>query len=128
MRSTSRFALLSVFLSFGCTALIAGDGAPTLANAAKSDHEACSDLVDSGFRPIARNRNERFLGKVQPDTAQCRGGAQGMAMMSFPWLDWQMYWGTADDDSRSKSFGANFPLLGANSRGVFGALLDLEYQ
>src|SRR5205085_6086660 len=76
----------------------------------------------------ARERRERFLGKVQPDTAQCRGGERGVAMLPFPWIDWQQYWGTGDAKTLSTHFGADIPIVGANSRGVFGAMLDLEYQ
>jgi hypothetical protein len=50
---------------------------------------ACKRLVEGGARPIAEDRADRFLGKVQPDTALCRGGARALAAVErgTPWLD-----------------------------------------
>ncbi len=88
----------------------------------------CLQLVAGGFRPIADNRTKRFLGKVQAATAQCRGGDLALARRAAPWIDWPNYWGTGDSTSKSRWF---LPLPGhvsRSSRGVDGALLDLEYQ
>ncbi|MEW6245595.1 MAG: peroxidase family protein [Nitrospirota bacterium] len=92
------------------------------------------ELVDcvtyglEGFRPVAAQRTERFLGKVDKDTARCRGGNKAVAGRDFPWVDWQNYW--AAGDAGSKSWGSadgsgHFP---PNGRGIDGALLDLEFQ
>ena len=78
-------------------------------------------------RPIARDRSLRFLGKVQPSTAERRGGDRAVRNMSFPWTDWQNYYATGDASSRSHGLLADLP-LGENDRGLNGALLDIEYQ
>ena len=36
--------------------------------------DACLGLALGGLRPIGEERAARFLGKVQEDTARCRGG------------------------------------------------------
>jgi hypothetical protein len=81
-----------------------------------------------GFRPVATDRSDRFLGKVQERTARCRGGDTAVEGRELPWVDWQRYWGVGDMMSRSPSIFRSFPLVGADSRGIMGALLDLEYQ
>jgi hypothetical protein len=43
-------------------------------------------------------------------------------------MDWQNYWATGDSDSKVTGVGALFGNLGANGRGIRGALLDFEYQ
>src|SRR6185436_10931275 len=40
---------------------------------------SCFSYSWGGFRPIATDRAERFLGKVQEDTARCRGGEEAVA-------------------------------------------------
>ncbi|HEX6098750.1 MAG TPA: peroxidase family protein [Thermoanaerobaculia bacterium] len=98
------------------------------AQAAKwSDLDDCVALL-LGPRKIARERDDRFLGKVAETTARCRGGERAVAFRGLPWIDWANYWATADDGSTSRGVFANVPHLGANGRGVDGALLDLEYQ
>jgi hypothetical protein len=95
------------------------------------DRVACASMVKSGLRPVADAREDRFLGKVQEDTARCRGGEQALASRATPWLDWSSYWATGDQASQSggkaalTSLGAH---LEQDGRGVDGALLDLEYQ
>ena len=87
----------------------------------------CLRLAQSGFRPVADTRSERFLGKVQAATAACRGGDRALAFRATPSVDWSNYWATGDSSSKSKWL---IPLPGhvsRNSRGVDGALLDLEY-
>ncbi len=81
----------------------------------------CLSLVERGFLPIAKERFHRFLGKVAPDTASCRGGEKAVALRSAPWVDWQNYYGAGDASSKS-------PLGFKNKIGVLGALIDLEYQ
>ena len=89
--------------------------------------KACAELVRAGFRPVAEERSQRFLGKVQDYTALCRGGRKALEGRDQPWLDWRNYWGTGDASSLSREL-LGIDHLGRNSRGVDGALLDLEYQ
>ena len=101
-----------------------------LAGCASSMQElkGCAEVVNSGFRPIAQDRTERFLGKVQEDTALCRGGDKAVEFRYTPYVDWENYWATGDGSSMfpgtSTIGGHFFP----NGRGIDGALLDLEYQ
>ena len=92
----------------------------------KKDLEACADMVGDGFRPVASERANRFLGKVQENTARCRGGDKAVAHRDVPWVDWSHYWATADAASKAPDSGTGH--LSSNGRGVDGALLDLEYQ
>ena len=88
--------------------------------------ESCVSMAERGFRPIAEDRSQRFLGKVREDTAQCRGGDRAVAGRNLPWIDWQNYWATAD--AKSLGSGSERDHLSDNGRGIDGALLDLEYQ
>ena len=106
-------------------ALLALAGCATRGDAIDSA-EACVPVAARGLRPVAADRAERFLGKVDEDTARCRGGQRAVTGRSVPWLDWQNYWATADGDSRAPVSATGH--LGANGRGIDGALLDLEYQ
>jgi len=89
---------------------------------------ACLTLARSGFRPIADERPDRFLGKVQDFTARCRGGERTLAQTGTPWVDWSNYWGTGDESSRSSTHLLPIRRLSRDQRGIDGALLDLEYQ
>ncbi len=89
------------------------------------DLAACAKLVATGFRPVAAERTARFLGKMQEDTARCRGGDRAAAFRDLPWVDWQNYWATRD--TRSRVRGLDW-LLSPNERGIRGALFDLEHQ
>lgn len=95
---------------------------------AVTDDGACLSMASKGLRPIAKERSTRFLGKVHPDTARCRGGETAVNQMRYPWIDWQHYYATGDITSQAAGFFANFPFLGPNPRGTLGALMDLEYQ
>src|SRR5689334_22740795 len=64
---------------------------------------ACRQLGSAGFRPIAENRKQRFLGKVQEYTALCRGGNKALAYRNTPWTDWSTYWGAGDSSTQSRS-------------------------
>lgn len=92
---------------------------------------ACIRMAAKGLRPLADDQTERFLGKVQEDTADCRGGSNAVANQDSVWVDWPNYWGTGDSSSKSDGrqgiteFGKH---LKPNGRGVDGALIDLEYQ
>jgi hypothetical protein len=91
------------------------------------DLEACLATFASGLRPLAVDRAQRFLGKVAEDTARCRGGERAVVGRASPWVDWANYWATGDASSLAPSRGGA-EHLGANERGIDGALLDLEYQ
>ena len=92
-----------------------------------SDLLACARMVADGARPIATKRTERFLGKVGPDTARCRGGERAVDARASPYVDWPAYWGAAG--ARSLAGHANAGAPGAaDHRGLRGALADLEYQ
>jgi hypothetical protein len=88
----------------------------------------CTTYVAGGFRKIAEDRSQRFLGKVQENTARCRGGEKAVALRSTPWTDWQSYWATGDDSSKAPGPSGEHVHLSPNGRGIDGALLDLEYQ
>lgn len=87
---------------------------------------ACARLVSAGLRPIARTRDERFLGKVEEDTARCRGGDFAVRYRSTPWVDWSNYWATGDQTSRAHET-RFLDHVNRNGRGIDGALIDLEY-
>ena len=95
------------------------------------DYVACAKRMVGGLRPIAADRDERFLGKVERDALACRGDARALAQRDVPWVDWTNYWSTGDADSRAQEW---LGIVGAlqhymkNGIGEFGALLDLEYQ
>ncbi len=107
-----------------------------------SSLRACAELVRSGFRPIADEREERFLGKVADYTAECRGGEWAQRFRDVPWLDWANYWAAADAGSRASEYAQGEVAkaikdkiidegqghINPNGRGVDGALLDLEYE
>ncbi|MGH8657070.1 MAG: peroxidase family protein [Gammaproteobacteria bacterium] len=91
----------------------------------------CARIVNEGFRPIAEDRKLRFLGKVQKETANCRGGQKALEFMDAPWVDWQTYWAAGDETTKARGR-EPFTTLGQhvapNGRGIDGALTDLEYQ
>ena len=89
---------------------------------------ACTSYVIEGFRPIATERTGRFLGKVQDNTARCRGGSKAVEGRALPWVDWQNYWATGDGSSLAYGAADGSGHLAPNGRGIDGALLDLEYQ
>src|SRR5213594_903376 len=82
--------------------------------------KGCADEITTGIRPIAQTRDRRFLGKVQPNTAQCRGGDVAVQRREPPWVDWRNYYGTGD--ASTKGWGTQ------TKRGITGALIDLEYE
>jgi hypothetical protein len=92
---------------------------------------ACARVVKEGLRKVADQPEDRFLGKVQRDTALCRGGEKATRYLETPWVDWSNYWATGDKSSKKQGSKAR-TLLGKhvkpNGRGIDGALMDLEYQ
>lgn len=112
---TAAFLLTSLLFTVGCASL---------------DPQNLS-FCSRGPGAVAIDRSERFLGKVDEDTAQCRGGEKAVSGRPRPWIDWQNYWATGDVDSKVPGFAGlfgNFPFIGGNKRGIAGALLDLEFQ
>lgn len=95
------------------------------------DYASCASHLLRGLRPVADQRDERFLGKLGDDALRCRGDARALANRSTPWVDWSNYWATGDDASRAHEW---FGVVGflqrylKNGIGELGALVDLEYQ
>jgi hypothetical protein len=92
----------------------------------------CAQMINSGIRPIAATRDQRFQGKVENATAICRGGDLAAQFRATPWVDWASYWGTGDAKSKAPEFVTQVNQqaghVSPTGRGVDGALLDLEYQ
>lgn len=90
---------------------------------------SCLAYSFGGFRAVASAPSTRFLGKVKDqDTSRCRGGEAAVLWRATPWVDWQRYWATGGEESRSTGLMSKLGFLSPNTRGVAGALLDLEYQ
>ena len=94
---------------------------------------ACSSYVIENYvllnyRKTAEERTERFLGKVQENTARCRGGDKAVKDRALPWVDWQNYWATGDASTLAYGAADGSGYLVPNGRGIDGALIDLEYQ
>ena len=85
-------------------------------------------MAAAGFRRVADDRASRFLGKVEADTARCRGGDNAVRFQGSPYVDWANYWATGDARSMSPGSEGIGSHLGRNGRGIDGAVLDLEYQ
>ena len=89
---------------------------------------SCVAYALGGLRDVASERSQRFLGKVSEDTARCRGGEAAVAWRKTPWIDWPQYWSAGGEQSRFSGVVSGFDILSPNTRGINGALLDLEYQ
>src|SRR4051794_26591144 len=133
MRTALRLSLLGIIM----LGALASAPMARAEDSVSDIRKACLEVLRHGVRPIADERTARFQGKVSFDAvARCRGGANAVAKRNTPWLDWSNYWATADASSRSeKSDNLTFPippllkhLLDRNTRGVDGALMDIEYQ
>jgi hypothetical protein len=88
--------------------------------------EACA--ASAKLRNIATDRAERFEGKIEAARARCRGGERAIAQLATPWVDWQNYWATGDNRSKSDDRDVGAPEANRDARGINGALMDLEYQ
>ncbi len=98
---------------------------------ADSDTEACLKMTSSGLLEVADEPTNRFLGKVEEATARCRGGEKAVQYRDTPWVDWQNYYATGDENSQHQGAKAKTKLgdhLFPDGRGIDGALMDLEYQ
>ncbi len=91
------------------------------------DVVACGATAAAGLRAVASERTGRFLGKVHEATARCRGGEKAVERNRTPWVDWPNYWGTGGPTTRAPSLVPWWPVA-PDTRGLRGALLDLEYQ
>ena len=114
--------LLFPFLSIAALA-VAGCASP-----APDDLAACARMTAHGMRPVADQRTERFLGKVTESTARCRGGDRATMFAGEPWVDWQTYWSAGGVKSRAPASARSLGPLDPDTRGIDGALIDLEYQ
>jgi len=97
----------------------------------KEELSACKALVDSGLRPVADERADRFQGKPGDNALLCRGGEAALQYKAEPWVDWSNYWATADASSLKEGEKALTFIgehLKPNGRGIDGALIDLEFQ
>ena len=93
--------------------------------------KACVKMAADRLLPIADDRSKRFLGKVEKNTALCRGGEQAEKHRAEPWVDWSNYWASGDSTTLHEGSEAITKLgehLKPNGRGIDGALMDLEYQ
>lgn len=98
---------------------------------ADRESKACLSMAADGLREIPDDPSYRFLGKVEADTALCRGGTKAADFRHTPWVDWQNYYATGDASSKHDGDKATTKLgkhLFPDGRGIDGALLDLEYQ
>ncbi len=98
---------------------------------AESDIQACLESAKRGLLEVPDDRSLRFLGKVEEDTARCRGGDKAVQYRNTPWVDWQNYYATGDAASKHEGREAITPLgehIFPNGRGIDGALLDMEFQ
>ena len=120
---------LSLGCLFGTAAVALMSGCASVSpSAAFSDARDCTEMVLGGFRPLADERDKRFNGKVAEEVARCRGSGRAAQFRATPWVDWTNYWATADAASLLPGTTGVGGHLGANGRGIDGALLDLEYQ
>lgn len=118
-------------LSRGIGLLLLGGLAACGGDDESSAISACADMVKAGLRPVAEDRSERFLGKVEEATAECRGGERALTFRDTPWVDWTNYWATGDagtlhEGAEARTFFGEH--LFPNGRGIDGSLMDLEYQ
>ncbi|RNC68073.1 MAG: oxygenase [Desulfuromonadales bacterium] len=112
----------TLYVAAGALLLLAG------CTSSREELKACAEVVNSGFRPVAKERTSRFLGKVQEETALCRGGEKAVAFRGTPYVDWANYWATGDASTMYPGTTEVGSHLRPNGRGIDGALLDLEYQ
>jgi len=88
---------------------------------------ACVSMAADGLLAVSDERAHRFNGKVEENTALCRGGDKAARYRDVPWMDWANYWGTGDASSKGPDK-TSLDHLSPTGRGIDGALLDLEYQ
>jgi len=131
-RHTNHSALPATALTaLLATTTLLTTGLPRIANA-QSLVSDCISSAKSGLLKVPDDRSKRFLGKVQKDTARCRGGDEANQWQDTPWVDWQHYFATGDNSSIAPDGKKAKTKIGehlfADGRGIDGALMDLEYQ
>ena len=84
---------------------------------------ACAKMAAAGFRRVAEDRTGRFLGKVDSDTARCRGGDNAVRFRGSPYVDWANYWAAGDERGMAPGSDVIGSHLGRNGRGIDGAVL-----
>ncbi len=99
---------------------------------AQSLIDECLSSAKRGLLDVPDDRSLRFMGKVQEDTALCRGGEKAIQWKDTPWVDWTNYFAAGDATSLSTSDKKAKTSIGEhlypNGRGIDGALMDLEFQ
>ena len=124
MKKHSRLIIFPIL--FSLTVFIGSCGKEDRSEYTRST-AACVRMASEGLLEVAEQRAKRFHGKVQEDTALCRGGDNAVKYRDVPWLDWANYWGAGDASSMGPDkTGAKH--LSPTGRGIDGALMDLEYQ
>ena len=97
-----------------------------------SSDKACLKVVYHGIRKLAETQTERFLGKVDADRANCRGGKKALERRPQVWVDWANYYATGDASTKVPNLPTITKIgehtINPNQRGLDGSLLDLEYQ
>ncbi|MGY6274615.1 peroxidase family protein [Methylomonas sp. MgM2] len=127
---TRKFTLLLLFAGTFFQAGLCG-AVPGIDKERLKADKACLAMTAKGLRLIATEQTGRFLGKVDADTAECRGGEKALAGRQSVWVDWQNYWGAGDESSKVVGWESITTIgkhLNPNGRGIDGALMDLEYQ
>jgi hypothetical protein len=117
MKRTFLFCLLLAFFFLGAYPFLR-----------RTQVGSCLAYALGGLREVAQERSARFLGKVHEDSARCRGGEATVAWRNTPWIDWQRYSAAAGPESRTPGLAGKLGVFSPDSRGLNGALLDLEYQ
>ena len=75
MKSSTKRGLLVVIACLVVLPAAAYVASPGVRQEVRSLY-ACNELGGHGFRGLAAERQNRFLGKVQEYTAECRGGSR----------------------------------------------------
>ncbi|MCX5725392.1 MAG: oxygenase, partial [Nitrospirae bacterium] len=91
---------------------------------------ACLKVLAHGdIQRVAKEREQRFLGKVPEERARCLGGERAVALRQGPWLDWPNFWGAGDVLSKAPlHLLSDAKYIGPNAHGINGALYELELQ
>ncbi len=74
---------------------------------AESELQSCIETAKRGLLDVPDDRSKRFLGKVQEDTARCRGGEKAVQYRDRPWVDWQNYYATGDASKEGRARGSD---------------------
>jgi hypothetical protein len=116
--------LIAIAVVIGLSAAVIIARNPGLFSGKVATYQSCAESVAGGLRDIADKRIDRFTGKVGEVQARCRGGPKAVAGRARPWVDWANYFAAGDVGSKAEGFGSQI----LDSNGIYGMLLDLEYQ